>query len=958
MQARFSNKFKEGIELLDFETGNAKDSNLLFTNDFGKKTLEPEDMFLLETAKTYEADAVYIRRFQDNRRPIAQIYIYDNTSNNLTDQSTAEIHRKLWSSCVIPVFIVINSSKILIYDSRKPVTILGEELVSSPIETLEFVADAVKQYSAKLFDNGVFWELKENQNHFLSNTSAYEELIDGLKRIRSKFISESGLPPTTAHKLLVQSILIKYLEERGDEGGSAFAKTFFKRNFEAKDFCDLLRKKGKIIDLFDKLSEQFNGRVFEWSDREEIKNIKTTDLSSLANYLDGDNKNNQYVIWQLYSFAHLPVELISSVYEEFLGKEKKDVVYTPDFLVSLLIEEALPLNTDPNLKVRLLDGSCGSGIFLVKGFKRLVQRWRYAQYQSTKNLAAPNLKTLKSTLKDSIFGVDIEEDAVRLSIFSLALALCDMLTPKQIWTELKFDNLFENNILSQDFFEFVSNNQNHGKFDLIIGNPPFKELNKSDYDQIIKKNKLTPAVKIPQNQIALLYLEQAVSLLKEKGKLCLILPAGPIIYNDTFEFRNNFFSKYNVSQVVDFTNLSANLFGKANVAVVALFAENSAPNADPICHITVRDTKASKEKLYFELDHYDFHLVDKDEAKYDKYVWKSNLLGGGRIGNLINRLTAGRSLRQFLEIKVKENSWNVGEGFIRGTAKDKTADYLTNKKAILGKNLNKKGFKYEHLDVKYFYRRGPKELFSAPLLLIKEIIEDNHIPTAYLTSDTPFDSRIVGIHAPQKEKEELKELHAAFTTYMKTFVFYIISTSSQSLVSFATAIQKKDIMNLPYPEKLNDLKLSYTEKILRDDVLNFQIDFLLKGDNPKINYEASTKEIESFSEVFCKAINSIYKQNTKEFALCDAYESSSLYCCVFKYGNYENKKVKWHTQETENIYAALLLDQSNTALRVNRVLKIYEQNKIIIIKPKRIRYWLKSIALRDVDETLGEILDA
>jgi hypothetical protein len=53
------------------------------------------------------------------------------------------------------------------------------------------------------------------------------------------------------------------------------------------------------------------------------------------------------------------------------------------------------------------------------------------------------------------------------------------------------------------------------------------------------------------------------------------------------------------------------------------------------------------------------------------------------------------------------------------------------------------------------------------------------------------------------------------------------------------------------------------------------------------------------------------------------------------------------------------LIQTNTgqALRITRVLKIYENNKIYLIKPKQIRYWLKSIALRDVDETLDEILE-
>jgi hypothetical protein len=954
---RLSDNFKKGIEMLDFEVSTSKESNLLFTADFGKKGFSAKEVFILETAKIYKADAVYIRKFQDSRTPIAQIYIYDNTAGKLTDPSIAEIHKNLWSSCIIPLFIVITKSKILFYDSRKPVTTIAEELVSNPFEQLDFAAESIKLFSSRLFDNGTFWELNENKNRFLANTTAYQDLIEGLKRIRTKFTSDSGLPAKTAHKLLVHSILIKYLEERGYEGESMFAKTFFQRNFGVKDFCDILRKKGKIVDLFDRLGEQFNGKVFEWNDAQEVKLIKNADLGILADYLDGNNKNNQYLIWRLYSFAHLPVELISTVYEEFLGKEKKDVVYTPDYLVSLLIDESLPIASGER-NIRLLDGSCGSGIFLVKAYKRLVEKWRYEKYLETGELPAANLRVLKQILRDSIYGVDIEEDAVRLSIFSLALALCDMLTPKQIWTELRFDDLSETNIVTQDFFRFCKTKKSDELFDILIGNPPFKELNKKDFDKTVGDNKLDISIKIPQNQIALLYLDQAMKLLKPGAKLCLILPAGPLLYNDTIEFRKHFFSRFNVNQVIDFTNLSAVLFGKANVAVAALFVENTLPNNDPIIHVTVRRTKASKEKLYFELDHYDFHWVSKEEALYEKYVWKSNLLGGGRMYHLVNRLAKLSNLGNFLKKKIKENDWVAGEGFIRGTEKDKIADYLTNKKAILGKNFTKEGYTYEKLDVKYFYRRGPKELFSAPLLLIKEIVEDNFIPTALLNSDTPFDSRIVGIHAPAKDRSELKKLNERLSLNMKTNVFYIISTGSQSLVSFATAIQKKDIMNLPYPENDSALHLNYTEKILRDDVLNFQIEYLLKGDSSVANSVAKKDDLTKFGSTFCKAINSIYKQGEKEFSLSDVYESTSLFVCCFKYSGHQDQQVKFHSSvKTDSLLDSLIQTNTGQALRITRVLKIYENNKIYLIKPKQIRYWLKSIALRDVDETLDEILE-
>ena len=102
----------------------------------------------------------------------------------------------------------------------------------------------------------------------------------------------------------------------------------------------------------------------------------------MAEFLDGNLDNNQYVLWRLYSFNHLPVELISSIYEEFLPK-RKGVKYTPHYLVKLLIDESMPVE-NPQLDFSLLDLTCGSGIFLVCGFKRLVE-WRVvSKYRKTK----------------------------------------------------------------------------------------------------------------------------------------------------------------------------------------------------------------------------------------------------------------------------------------------------------------------------------------------------------------------------------------------------------------------------------------------------------------------------------------------------------------------------------------------------------------------------------------------
>ncbi len=76
-------------------------------------------------------------------------------------------------------------------------------------------------------------------------------------------------------------------------------------------------------------------------------------------------------------------------------------------------------------------------------------------------------------MQNSIFGVDINEEAIRVASFSLSLAMCDFLDPRSIWDKLSFPRLLENNLTSSDFFD-KDKFFNSKKYDIIIGNPPWQ----------------------------------------------------------------------------------------------------------------------------------------------------------------------------------------------------------------------------------------------------------------------------------------------------------------------------------------------------------------------------------------------------------------------------------------------------------------------------------------------------
>ncbi|HMS40137.1 MAG TPA: N-6 DNA methylase [Pyrinomonadaceae bacterium] len=813
-------------------------------------------------------------------------------------------------------------------------------------------------------------------------------MIKNLKKIRKDFLTKTTLPQRTANKLLVSSILIKYLEERGNENKSLFAHDFF-QELGAKDFCDVLRQKGKIVYLFKKLSRHFNGRIFDWTDAEEIKAVETEDLTQLAFFLDGDSNletGQLFFDWRKYSFNHLPVELISSVYEELLN-ERDDAVYTPEFLVNTLIDESMPQNEFKKLSVKTIDVSCGSGIFLVSAFKRLAQRHRYAEFKKTGKLKSLKSKKLLKIIKDNIFGIDIEEDAVRLTVFSLCLALCDELTPKEIWTELQFDNTFETNFKDRNFFDYLKTDKDKlGTFDLVIGNAPFIELtiekDKGDdiyyyFDKDEKKVNLNLEVSrkldaknniFPRNQIALMFLDQSMQLLKENGLLCLIMPAAPLLYNNTAEFRKEFFTKHQVFQLLDLTSLAPILYGTANVPTTAIFVSRQEPDEEKlITHITVRRTKSIEEKIYFEIDKYDFHYVSPYDTLHNKHIWKCNLLGGGRLKNLIDRLSSIGSIGKYVQSKKKEG-WLSKEGYKVGSPKNETLiSWIYDKNTFPAEAFTLKGGidrdRVKKATIKYYEGPRTEALFTPPVFLIKEIIEENKIPIYfngnkddYLT----FDSRIVGISAPERDSKKLFDLYKSFEASQEIYNLFIITTSNEYGVGRVSSMLKQDIMNLPYSEDKAEMKLSYVEQIICDDVLDYQVEILSKGSAAEANWKKASKpDLKKFGEVFSTALNSVYEEPDKCFYLKKIYDWGAFYITEFNYGKPTGElgDVEKINELTEHIESLIETKHRPNVLLI-KIHKLYEKNKVYLIKPKTLRYWLRSIAIKDADEVFSDLIDA
>jgi type I restriction-modification system DNA methylase subunit len=966
--------------------------DLYFVSDRAQVN-NPSVRIALEQAADFEADAVFFRVFPKDakRHPIPQIYIYHDTNICLNQNRYGEIQRRIWNSGTVPLAFISSAVDLKILNCRQAPEVQHGKFVLRPFAALEKLVAAERTFATRGISTGSLWDNPKFKNDFALDKTAYYKLLEFLKVYRDKLVKQQIASEPVVNRILVMAILIKYLADRRDSAGNqVFQEGFFWRfvkfkplDNETNGLAEIFRERGGCVKLLDCLSEHFNGRIFELSANEKAE-LQTADLSAIADFLVGDKEpDGQMLFWPLYSFEYLPVELISNIYEEFLAKkdktDTKGIVYTPPMLVDFLLDRCLPL-TARALHWRILDPACGSGIFLVGVFKRLVQCWKLAN-----NWKTPNYQDLQGILKTNIFGFDKEPEAVLVTAFSLCVALCDELEPLVIWNKLKFDDLREENLLAKDFFEIVESKKFENYFDLIIGNPPFdSEFGTNAAEKLdTKAFSLKERPAIPDNQVALLFLEQSFRLCQKEATLCLIQPAGPLLYNGTAQaFRKYLFDRFNIHTVLDFTALEGSLF-KAKVAAAAIIGNKGSVVVERVLHIIFRRTRAVKEKLLFELDPYDFHWIPHNSVKQSKYVWKANLLGGGRLHQLLDRLISNApTLGEYLEKKRDNDGWQFCEGYSVGCGNKlnklpnrheliqlsgnelkqrfalnrtpKVASWITGKPNILPEALTLNGIVGAIAECEHLFFEEPRELtqkiFQPPHVLIREVVCNGAIPAIFSNEEQVFSKQIIGIHAKRSDEDKLKKL-AARLNDSKVFGFLAVVASSRILVSRATSILQEDILAFPYEEDKEESTLTNWESALIEDVLEYLIDFRLRGDGSRILDKISDSDLAKFGEMYCRILNQIYH----EFRPLQPILFDPFICFPFCYGKVPEIEMPSKNEVTPYL-EELLRRRIGSRLFVNRVLRLYEQNVIFMVKPNQKRYWLRSIAIRDADETLVDLL--
>jgi hypothetical protein len=382
----------------------------------------------------------------------APLAVVIEANSRISDSTLQEIHRLAWNFSHSPTVMTIEPGLLRAWTCCEPPdnarsidAFLVEELSETDLSQGAIAADgAIQAFQWINMVSGKFFS--DHAARFKRENRADQMLLSNLSYLRKSLRAAGLTDDDTCHDLIARIIFVQFLFHRKDANGTAALNVEKLRSlkkdgvlkYDHDGLSSILSYGNETYALFDWLNTKFNGDLFpgKSASSRERRFVKAAHLSLLKDFIDGevDMPTGQISLWPMYAFDAIPLEFISSIYEAFVSEKasKDGIYYTPQHLVDFVLDKVLPWNsTDWNLKI--LDPACGSGVFLVKSFQRLVSRWKLANPGKS-----PNAPTLKSFLEKNLMGVDKDPHAVRVASFSMYLAMCDEIDPRHYWTQVVF----------------------------------------------------------------------------------------------------------------------------------------------------------------------------------------------------------------------------------------------------------------------------------------------------------------------------------------------------------------------------------------------------------------------------------------------------------------------------------------------------------------------------------------
>ena len=675
-------------------------------------------------------------------------------------------------------------------------------------------------------ESGRLWEHEHHTDYFSSNERIDHVLLNNLTKSH-QLLCDTGLSPDAAQALLIQTMFIAYLEDREIIGHDYFLST---SGDLADSFSELLEsaRPNSMYRLFESLREDFNGDLFaapcSFEEKGPRPRLTRPHLEVLARFHSGrevmESDGGQYRFWG-YNFKYIPIELISAVYDRFLREREAErreqgAYYTPMFLADTVISQVwdtLPAATKN--KGRFLDPACGSGVFLVRSFQRLCEHWRETRKSQT--IRWDSLLAILSRLH----GWDLNSNAVRVSVFSLYIALLEEVSPPDIRLLIKrgklLPELWGRNLCYQDFFTVPPDD---APADVVIGNPPWSSrrgTNRSSAKWCDAEH-----LPMPGNEDAWAFVWKSLRHLPENGIVAFLLPAMGFLHNhskNTVAARNRLMRDARIFCIINFADLRFQLFEGA-VRPAALIIFGRAVQEAPAYRFDYWAPKADlnlKAKRLITLSNADKCFITSRTAAENPFIFKQRLWMSDPETKLLNYLSAFPKLDNLVDMygthrrkKIPdEGQWLIGQGF-QPFNTERYSNQAT--KYFISEYVGK----FPYLPIEAFHplvqslgnlpawpshyvrRKGFERGFTNPRILIPQGVDIVHqrLRATYLEAPVTFQDVLQALVFSYGEERRAKLL----TTLLNSrLIVWFVFHGTGSFGSDRPIVHQSELLRLPFP---------------------------------------------------------------------------------------------------------------------------------------------------------------
>lgn len=520
------------------------------------------------------------------------------------------LQRRVWNHGVATLLAIREPHRVLLLSAVVgPSRENSDAVTDHPayVDELNRASAALEQsdaFAADLVSGGFY---RRHREKFFDKAKPVDRALAEKLAALASSLASGRVDRSAVHQFLSRLIFACYLTDRGiirlEDYGAGVGTMSVADVFEGAEAGEAARFLNES--LFPKLRREFNGSLFEedpdgemaWMDDDASRRIRKF-------FAGGEIKSNQEVFgFWAFDFSVIPVETISSIYEQFLKgederrQEETGAYYTPRNLAELVVATIMEAE-EPLLGKRVLDPSCGSGIFLVILFNRMAEEWRLAH---SKAEIGERFEALMAVF-GQLCGIDLNETACRITCFSLYIAFLDQFDPRDLrllkqevaarkrrpllpplmvtvgkpamahgFATVREGNYFDPEAVAGE------------GFDLIVGNPPWVSRKGEDavalsWWKSARTKARTRAEFSPQDQIAVPFLWKVPGDLAPKGRSCLILPSA-ILLNKTDKFQAQWFSNFSVSRILHLADYRRLLFENASRPCFLLNFSKEPPGA-------------------------------------------------------------------------------------------------------------------------------------------------------------------------------------------------------------------------------------------------------------------------------------------------------------------------------------------------------------------------------------------